>query len=702
MTVTFYYTHFRLLACLLATSMPFILGLNSASAEGDNSVTAAMRTLFNPRRSPPQRTMGLSQRSFLDLVEQSKPKLQIALVIDGTESMEPALSGVREALEQMMNDLELYQQSDIAYQLVIYRDVAAPSGEATIPLKLENNAFTKNRNAVLTAVQSLATESGAPYFPELVDYGVHQALTQLDWSEDDDVSRWIFLFGDAPPFDSTLNEPKTGASRRFATEALVALAEKAKVQINCVLCSTRNEDREAYDAVLPQTRAFMNALSSGSGGLMLDLSYDDIRTAILQADSTSEITYSPVGTITREEVEQTRTSLAESRAGSEKPITLAILPHAPLEEMTFASNAFPAQLAAELRMRMRSVPGVTVAEALVVERRFDQLRRNSNYSGLRDEALLQTLSRSLRSDYVLWGDVKNNRGQRRVVTRLYDAATGEVVAQAEGASTETVKPDQLGSLLAGNLMMANFPSPTHRPLASRFAYVVNNAGQQAIVTRLIASSNAHDDLVAGMAALEKALAYQVGQQEGQQLLVEAERHLDRAAKTDDANALPHFLLAHCLFNRAKQQQNEGEPATTLMKRFGRELRDAYRFRTTLVDRRLRQEIEADYALLVRGRPNEAIPLYQKLAAGLADEEAARRAQWMLAGIYGGDWGVDEEFVDRDSARESLIQILSRWPESNEARFIRRVLRWDEQKGSTRFPQFPLENQELATQIDRAT
>ncbi|MCH5375295.1 MAG: VWA domain-containing protein, partial [Planctomycetes bacterium] len=47
----------------------------------------ALESVFSPRRAPAAKTMGLLQRSFLDLVEDSQTKLQVALVVDGTESM---------------------------------------------------------------------------------------------------------------------------------------------------------------------------------------------------------------------------------------------------------------------------------------------------------------------------------------------------------------------------------------------------------------------------------------------------------------------------------------------------------------------------------------------------------------------------------------------------------------------------------------
>ena len=678
---------------------PASIGQTAKPTEGQQALSAALRTMFSPRRSPGRRTMGLAQRNFLDLVERSQSRVEVALVIDATDSMAPALEPLRDAVAQMMGDLDLYRQRQISYQLVVYRDVGAPSGEVSFPLDLPNKAFTDNRDQVLAAIQELSTETGAPYFPEVVDRGVHQALTQLNWSEDDSVSRWLFLFGDAPPFDPTVQEEETRAARLFSTDALVALARSKEIKINCVLCPTRPQDQRAQQAVIDQLRAFMSAISTGTGGLLLDLSYREIRAAMLQADAVATVEFTPVDSIRREDVERLQTEILESRSGSDPPVSIAILPHAPLDRMDFASDSLGVQLASELRMRIKSIPGVNVCEPLLVQRRFNLIERNPNYSGLRGEALLQAISRYLGADYVLWGDVRAESGVRIVATRMYDAATGNVVAEADRTTSTSLEPAQLGSSLATDLLAAPLTSPAHRPLANHLAAIRNDAAQLNVFVRQISASDAHEDLTAGMAALETALAYPVGDPAGVELLQEARQRLEAATRLDGDNALPHYLLANCLYNLAKREQAAAESGA-LIKEFGRELRAAYRFRNDLKDEQLRLEIEADYALLVRGRPDEAIPKYVKLADAAADTDAARRANWMLAGIYGGDWGVDQQYVDRQLARERFIRILAAWPDSGEAQFIRRVLRWDEQRGETQFHHFPKENETLASQMDR--
>src|SRR5262245_6354902 len=80
-----------LLACaLLAT-------VSAMAAAEESPAAVALQSIFSPQRAPTNKTMGLTQRSFIDLLQTSRPRLEIALVVDGTESMGSSLQGIRSA-----------------------------------------------------------------------------------------------------------------------------------------------------------------------------------------------------------------------------------------------------------------------------------------------------------------------------------------------------------------------------------------------------------------------------------------------------------------------------------------------------------------------------------------------------------------------------------------------------------------------------
>ena len=61
-----------------------VAGTGGLHAQETDIVPTAIGSLFSPQFAPTYRTMGLMQRSFVDLVEAAGPKLQVALVIDGS------------------------------------------------------------------------------------------------------------------------------------------------------------------------------------------------------------------------------------------------------------------------------------------------------------------------------------------------------------------------------------------------------------------------------------------------------------------------------------------------------------------------------------------------------------------------------------------------------------------------------------------
>ncbi|MDA0658273.1 MAG: hypothetical protein O2931_03735 [Planctomycetota bacterium] len=89
----------RTIDALVLTSLTSVLLLTTSLIAEQEPLVArspvqnALETIFSPQRAPAKKTMGLLQRSFLDLADAAQPKLQIAFVIDGTTSMGESLAG---------------------------------------------------------------------------------------------------------------------------------------------------------------------------------------------------------------------------------------------------------------------------------------------------------------------------------------------------------------------------------------------------------------------------------------------------------------------------------------------------------------------------------------------------------------------------------------------------------------------------------
>ncbi len=636
--------------------------------------------------------MGLLQRSFLDLAEQGGTLLQMAIVVDGTDSMAGELAGVRQSINAMVEDLRRCRGDEVEVALVVYRDNGSPSGEVSIPL----NAFSRDTLAIAAAVEQIVPESGAPFFHELADVGLHATLSQLPWSTDPETSRWIMLFGDAPPYDETFSDAQyPTARRRYSTELLVSLAARKSIRINCVLCTSDKNVMEPYDKAIDQTRTFMNSLASGTDGLMLDLSYPDIRSAILDASRIPEPEYIAIDPITRGDL---KTMSIEARPTAEQPassrseVRVAIVPHLPLDQMSFDPADPAVQVSTALRNNFASVPGVRVVSPIDIQKQLRRMRADE----VDDSQTLRALAARLGVDYVIWGSLQP---QGPVVqTAAYRRSDGNQVVQV------SLRGDE-GSLTRV-LLSAAAASPTEKdgPLGGLMKRIEQSLETSVLDQPLAATPATRKEVLATIEALEQSLGLPAGSAESLELLTKASTSVEAAAAAEPRNPLVQWLRSNINFNMAAYYYgiNDGEKASAAMKEMGASLSRAYRGRRDVANKSLAIEIEADYSLLVAHDVVAAIAAYETMLKPNQPSATRRRGHWMLSGIYAGDWGVDESNVNPKMAREHLVAILSNWDESPEAALLRKWMRWDDSVGKTKFSYLPIVNRQLAKIVPAET
>lgn len=655
----------------------------------DASVTvvpaaAALRSIFSFAAAPPRKTMGLLQRSFLEVAQQTEEDLDIALVIDGTASMTEGIAGVRQAIGAMLEDLRRGRQGEVRVAVVAYRDSGSPSG----PVQVLLDRFTADNDAITQALAGLRPEQGAPFFHEQPDAGIQAALDRLPWSENSSTTRWLFLFGDAPPYSENYASAEfPQAKRAYATDLLVALAARKEVQIHCVLCDTAGELDEVYQEALPETRAFMNALAAGTGGLMLDLSYPDIRKAIVAAGQRPRADYLPIDLISQDDLLRARKVTADSPDEIDPTtdeVRVAVLPHLPFPQMSFDPRDPATQVAAGLRHKLASLPRVRVSSPYDVERQFRRLRA----AGLNESQQIRALASQLGVDYVVWGQRDPVAGS--VVSAVYSGSNAEPLVQISHSGEVT----QLASL------MLNAPTSDRRldQLESP-----RRGGSAEVLQGHLRRSLARDpsttrEILASLEALQQLVGLLADDPASAALSDTAVKAAEAALKTEPTNGLAHWLLANAHFNRASAAQARHEPEAALaeMKKMKRSLTRAFRYRNEVDSQALSKEIAADHRLLIERDVARAIQAYQELAADpMATPLIRRRAHWMLCGIYSGDWGVPTELVDATAAREQAIAILAHWEDSSEAELLKRWLGWDPETDRTQHPFLPRSQGDLA-------
>jgi hypothetical protein len=658
------------------------LSENSQSQPSDDTITpagSALSTIFSPSRAPKQKTMGLLQRSFLDLADQGDQKLEVAIVVDGTQSMATELAGVRRSIHQMLSDLRLYRNNEVRAAIVVYRDAGSPSGEVVIPLK----QFTDDQESITKAVASLQPESGAPFFHELPDLGLHQALTALPWTDDDQVTKWIMLFGDAPPYAETFKDAKTPqAYRRYATPVLVSIAKKKNIRINCVLCTSSQNVSEPYDKSIDQTRNFMNALCSGTDGLMLDLSYPEIRTALIDAGKQPDVDLVHIEPISAIDLAAVRRENLQ-RTSDIKQVSLAVIPHMPISKISFDARNPAVQVSTALRTKLAKIPGVRVASPRDIKEQLRRLRAE----GLNNEKAIRGLAARLGVDFVVWGSLQPDGAT--VQTAAYRRDNGQQIVP--------IKLAKNSDDMAYVLIQASAKSAPDDPAISQMLSQMQKL-ESVMVAPMANGVATSNELLTAIEALDQALAYDAGSEESIELLSTADQASKNAATAEPRNALAHWLQANVAYNQASRLYRIGDTkaATARMREMKNSLGRAVEFRDTVKTPSLVTEIEADYYLLIDRKITEAVDRYLAMIRPDQPLQSQLRGHWMLAGIYAGDWGnAEQPIVDADKARRHITEILANWPDSPEAKLLKKWLRWDDRQEQTDFNYLPRLNTELS-------
>ena len=83
----------------------------TVGAQEPDSVGIALGTVFNPQRHTSQPHHGFSAAEFSSTWwKRARQSFRSLWVVDGTESMEPSLAGIKSAIHDMIDDLKRLQR----------------------------------------------------------------------------------------------------------------------------------------------------------------------------------------------------------------------------------------------------------------------------------------------------------------------------------------------------------------------------------------------------------------------------------------------------------------------------------------------------------------------------------------------------------------------------------------------------------------
>lgn len=602
--------------------------------------------------------------SFLGTLK-GQSGVQLAFVLDGTESMGTELDSLKREIGPIVENLKDQVEGapfSVSIAIVVYRDTKAPSG--TVSMVLPN--FSEDLIEIANKIDEIRVETGAPYFDERVDEGIQAALTKLPWSDKPDVSRWLILCGDAPPY------PESTEHRRHSLQDLIKLAKDKKVavyglSVNSGTTSAIADKIKATSTDLrPEFSQFMTRLADATGGKTRNL-WD--REALL-----SEIKQKPI-TIPMESISDAE--IAAARKNLDVPASIAVLPPALNGMPQFAAGS-EAALAATAAQHALANLGFAVRGPATLE----ALYQAASSSGVEQDKAIQRLVEKLGVEYVFSGAIQPDAagdGKFTFALSRWDANSRTPIQLASWSEkSPSAAPEQVGTVIKKLLELG---AKLGKPGLEKLSTVLAKAPKEEYLAR---DTRARRAMLSAMYAIEKSLAAETprsagsaasGQVDAATLLKTAQSELQAAAALETDNPVVELLLSLVYYNLS-QMDDSGDEYHQQFVHLQRayDLRDKPEFENSV----FRREIEAYHALLIDKDIPKAVTAFTAIASDKARESSnsALRARWMLAGMYFGDWGsrvYSPEIVDLKKAREQVVTILARWPQLPEADFYRRCL-----------------------------
>jgi Mg-chelatase subunit ChlD len=179
------------------------------------------------------------------------PRLDVVFTIDATGSMGDEIEVVKQQIWDIANKLMAGKPSpDIRFGLVFYQD----KGDSFLVKKTD---LTRNVDAIHSELMAV-TAGGGGDWREHVGRGLHEGLS-LNWDQGANVSRLMYLVGDAPGHDDY--------NDGYGISAAIERAQQIGVRINVVGCSGIDTGRAEFERIARAT-----------SGTYTDLTYSQVVT----------------------------------------------------------------------------------------------------------------------------------------------------------------------------------------------------------------------------------------------------------------------------------------------------------------------------------------------------------------------------------------------------------------------------------------
>jgi hypothetical protein len=193
---------------------------------------------------------------------QTKPIVEVVFVLDTTGSMSRLIEGAKRKIWSIATSIvECSPDAEIRMGLVAYRDI----GDEYVTKRFELTTDIQDLYAHLLELRA----RGGGDWPESVNEALQVAVDKLAWSRGPDVTRIVFLVGDAPPhmdYEQDVKYPET-----------LRLARRKGIVVNAVQAGFARDTERVWRAIAQMGHGeFIPIPQDGGAVVMIETPYDSL------------------------------------------------------------------------------------------------------------------------------------------------------------------------------------------------------------------------------------------------------------------------------------------------------------------------------------------------------------------------------------------------------------------------------------------
>ncbi len=191
--------------------------------------------------------------------EAARPQIEVVFVLDTTGSMSGLIQAAKEKIWAIANTLATTKPApNIKMGLVGYRD----RGDEYVTKRTD---LTDDLDAVYEQLMGFRANGGGDT-PESVNQALHEAVTKIRWSKDEDSYRVIFLVGDCPPhmdYEDDVKYPETCKT-----------AAKAGLIVNTIQCGNHRATEPIWNDIAGRAEGRYFRVEQSGGAILASTPFD--------------------------------------------------------------------------------------------------------------------------------------------------------------------------------------------------------------------------------------------------------------------------------------------------------------------------------------------------------------------------------------------------------------------------------------------